>query len=84
VKFCADFTLAEEVADAEAQVQAMCTTQLGGTYAAKACDRTGAVGGCEYANAAADEITWFYSDSGATAAQIESACAQQGQTFVKP
>jgi hypothetical protein len=84
VKFCADFTVQDGSAAALAQVQTACTSQLGGTYSTKACSRTGAVGGCEYTNAGVDEITWLYTDSGATEAQVEDACAQANQSFVKP
>jgi hypothetical protein len=80
LRFCVDFY--EVPSDAAAENA--CTTQLAGTFAKGACSRTGAVAGCELSQNGVDEVTWVYSDSGATQDQVSQACAQNNQDFVLP
>jgi hypothetical protein len=84
LKFCSDFTVPDGSAALLAQLEEACTSQLEGTYSTKACSRAGAVGGCEFSANGAEEITWIYSDSGASAGQVEDLCAQQNQGYVTP
>jgi hypothetical protein len=79
---CADF-----VGATPAQVsslETLCKSQLKGTFSSRACDRSGAVGGCLGVTSNIQAVTWFYADSGLSAGDLREACAKQSQAFVAP
>ena len=53
------------------------------TYAAGACSRAGAIGGCRITQGGETITTWFYT-AGQTAAEIQQQCASAGGTFASP
>jgi hypothetical protein len=53
------------------------------TYAAGACSRAGAIGGCRVTQAGQSTTTWFYQGV-QTAAQVQQQCTASGGTFVSP
>ncbi|APR87180.1 hypothetical protein A7982_12529 [Minicystis rosea] len=80
VPFCSDFS--GSITNAE--VEEGCVSKLGGTFSESPCDRTNAVGGCEFSQNGQESITWFYAGAGVTEDSVSQACAQVDQSFVKP
>jgi hypothetical protein len=54
----------------------------GATWSDSACDRTGAVGGCQEKVGGADATVWYYASPGITAATVMMACSAAGGTFI--
>lgn len=82
IHVCADFI--GVTASQVPQLQAACSSQLNGTYSNGACNRAGVVGGCEGSSGNVTQVTWIYTDSGATTSQVMQACQQQNESYVSP